>query len=66
MRLTLPELDTIRDNPEASPETADTGIVREPNRSCTRATSSSRNDRPGIVALCGDAHALTRLSRGRV
>ena len=66
MRLSLPELDTIRDNSEASPERWTWNCaVAEP---CARAREFlfEKRTRPVIVALCGDAHALRRLSRGRV
>ena len=65
MRLTLPELDTIRDNPEASPERRTRNRARAKSRLHARNFFFKKRS-PGIVALCGDAHALTRLSRGRV
>src|SRR5262245_45616719 len=48
------------------PQNGGHGIFLSRNVAETRSYSSTRNDRPEILALCGDAHALMRLSRGRV
>ena len=61
MRLSLPELDTICHNSEAAPERWTAECSSLLNRASKRANSASRNGRPEISALCGEAHALNRL-----